>query len=305
LALPHLPATQLPQLPLLPQDEVLANLAILQSRRQELVEAGVTPPTGQSLALAEAPTTPPPRPDPVYDEVPTTKWQQYTLPGGSDYNEWLFTWKNAPRGVTYQNSTHWDSRSNFVMHARWDVREDADGNTVLYIDELQSDWHKEIINHIKRFGPRASEEELNRQVAELEGYYQEILLPKLAAEMADWDITSEEAFSWVVSTADQQMHEQGWFYTAHDLLAGWARESRREQDFLESYYRDQAYRLMDGLDEGTAEIKAKLRDDYPEWEPRFAAAVKIARERTPVASVQIPEEYKNRPWREFIEVTAR
>ena len=39
-------------------------------------------------------------------------------------------------------STHWDEK-NVLAHIRYDERTDVDGNKVLFINELQSDWHQE------------------------------------------------------------------------------------------------------------------------------------------------------------------
>lgn len=109
-----------------------------------------------------------------------TKYSAYTLPGGTNYKELLLTlpsqkatgvksvtsdgenWKvefadgrvetfserkanDKQEALDYvmrdknYKSAHWDE-SNILAHVRFNDRTDADGNKVLFIEELQSDW---------------------------------------------------------------------------------------------------------------------------------------------------------------------
>jgi N12 class adenine-specific DNA methylase len=108
---------------------------------------------------------------------PDTKFGQYQLPGGENYRELLLTlpvqelkagdklgggtvnWKNAdgsynvtmPDGSkrvigndTRQGvyrSNHFD-QPNILAHVRFNERTDADGKKVLFLEEIQSDWHQ-------------------------------------------------------------------------------------------------------------------------------------------------------------------
>ena len=79
-----------------------------------------------------------------YDEeqdMYMTKWDQYTLKGGKNYRELLFKLPDS----TYSNSAmyaHWDERSGVLAHAR--VQDfDVNGKKMLFIEEIQSDWHNE------------------------------------------------------------------------------------------------------------------------------------------------------------------
>jgi hypothetical protein len=69
-----------------------------------------------------------------------TKYNNYTLKGGENYRELLFTMppKSGNRGYTSQ---HWDDE-NVLAHMRVNDRVDTDGKKVLLIEELQSDWHQ-------------------------------------------------------------------------------------------------------------------------------------------------------------------
>jgi len=107
-----------------------------------------------------------------------TKYSQYTLPGGENYREVLFTlpqtsvsnetpsdqaWRlfgkdsfydltdeQQSKIVTLQEqqvqkipfkSSHFDE-PNILAHVRLDDRTDAEGNKVLFVEEIQSDWHQ-------------------------------------------------------------------------------------------------------------------------------------------------------------------
>jgi len=102
-----------------------------------------------------------------------TKYSNYKLPGGKNYQELLLTLPNKQttleqdaqemfgksfmdlssveirslqdnnnlKSKGYQ-STHWEE-PNILAHIRFNERTDADGNKVLFLEEIQSDWHQE------------------------------------------------------------------------------------------------------------------------------------------------------------------
>lgn len=79
------------------------------------------------------------------------KFSSYTLPGGENYREVLFTlpsekteapgWTKAEGNADY-HSSHWDE-PNVLAHVRLNDRTDAQGKKVLFVEEVQSDWHQE------------------------------------------------------------------------------------------------------------------------------------------------------------------
>jgi hypothetical protein len=106
------------------------------------------------------------RTDPMDMSGPdATKYQQYQLPGGTNYREMLLTlptnkkvtelnnkWKNGQltenealerQNLNDQNykSPHWDE-PNILAHVRMNDRI-IDGKKSLHIEEIQSDWHQE------------------------------------------------------------------------------------------------------------------------------------------------------------------
>lgn len=61
-----------------------------------------------------------------------------SLPGGDNYREIVYTWKNAP--TEHRVSDHFDE-PNQISHALVRDRKLADGSSSLHVDELQSDLH--------------------------------------------------------------------------------------------------------------------------------------------------------------------
>ena len=97
-----------------------------------------------------------------------TKWGQYKLKGGENYREVLF---RIP-GSTYSNNamdTHWEDRYGVLAHARI-----QDLNTflgkMLFIEELQSDWH----NDGHKDGYANEEPAVHKRVAELSRQWDEL-----------------------------------------------------------------------------------------------------------------------------------
>ena len=69
-----------------------------------------------------------------------SKWERFSLPGGDGYRELLIQlddWRGsyAPR--------HFRTR-NVLVHVRTSVRETRCGRRVLFLDEIQSDWHADL-----------------------------------------------------------------------------------------------------------------------------------------------------------------
>lgn len=67
---------------------------------------------------------------------------------------------DAPRGDSY-HSSHWDE-PNILAHVRFNTRTDADGNKVLFIEEIQSDWAQE--GKKKGFKGQLSDEQVAREL---------------------------------------------------------------------------------------------------------------------------------------------
>lgn len=90
------------------------------------------------------------------DELGVPKYEKYSLEGGENYKEILYTLpaiekidndkyevkNNAITNIEEYRSPHWEEK-NVLAHARTKDFKDTSGNKVLYIDEIQSDLHQE------------------------------------------------------------------------------------------------------------------------------------------------------------------
>lgn len=72
-----------------------------------------------------------------------TRWSQYKLDGGTNYRELVFKMPNS----SYSNSSmrrHWgEDAEGVIAHARIQDMTTSDGKRMLFIEEIQSDWHNE------------------------------------------------------------------------------------------------------------------------------------------------------------------
>ena len=102
-----------------------------------------------------------------------TRWEEYSLDGGENYREFIF---RLP-GSSYTNhamQVHWGSSAMGILaHAR--VQDfDVNGNKMLFIEEIQSDWHNE--GHAKGY-ESAEYKEAERISDELFNEWQKVRKP--------------------------------------------------------------------------------------------------------------------------------
>lgn len=78
-------------------------------------------------------------------EPDETKWRGYALEGGQDYTEHTYTLPGATYAGKASN-THWgEDAPGVLLHTREQTFQTPDGKKVLFIDEIQSDWHNDAI----------------------------------------------------------------------------------------------------------------------------------------------------------------
>lgn len=70
--------------------------------------------------------------------TPCSRYEHKTLCGGSDYREWLLTLPDYP--ISYYNKHYYER--NLLLHFRTKERHDLKGRRLLFIEEIQSDWHQ-------------------------------------------------------------------------------------------------------------------------------------------------------------------
>ena len=76
-------------------------------------------------------------------------WADYRLTGGENYREWLVTLPFFP--ATFFSS-HFAYR-NVLLHVRSDIRESRDGERVLFLQEIQSDWAQQARRYAESVDP--------------------------------------------------------------------------------------------------------------------------------------------------------
>ncbi|QIE30275.1 hypothetical protein [Caballeronia sp. SBC2] len=87
-----------------------------------------------------------------------SKWERFSLPGGDGYREIILTLDDWPG--TYR-SPHYRTR-NILVHIRTSVRHTQDGRRVLFLDEIQSDWHADLHAQSKAELPEHGSTEIPR-----------------------------------------------------------------------------------------------------------------------------------------------
>ena len=70
-----------------------------------------------------------------------TKYEDYTIPGGENYREILLNMPHDPNRKQSPSSSHWDS-PDVLAHVRAKDRAGPNGEKVLHLEEIQSDWHQ-------------------------------------------------------------------------------------------------------------------------------------------------------------------
>lgn len=76
----------------------------------------------------------------------TTKYPGSQLEGGRDYRELLLTLPPQPSSRNPEDpyiSSHFPAAQNLLVHVRYNTREDVQGRSLLFIEEIQSDWHQD------------------------------------------------------------------------------------------------------------------------------------------------------------------
>jgi hypothetical protein len=80
----------------------------------------------------------------------SAKYASLQLEGGREYRELLLTFpmQSSSRNLNDPySSEHYPDTKNVLVHVRYNEREDVDGKRMLFIEELQSDWHQQGRKH--------------------------------------------------------------------------------------------------------------------------------------------------------------
>lgn len=91
-------------------------------------------------------------------------YEVYTLPGGENYRSVLF---KLPKIQPEFSTAHWGHAENVFAWVRLKDRIDAEGRRVLFVEELQSDWHQQGRNRGYSATPKPAEEKIYQLVAQI------------------------------------------------------------------------------------------------------------------------------------------
>jgi len=118
------------------------------------------------------------------------KYRAYTIPGGKNHTELLITLPMREASNAYR-SPHWD-QPNVIAHLRMNERTDADGKRVMFIEEIQSDWHQE--GRKKGYQKQLNTNEL---IEEYDEWLAENDLPSISADEHDASTLTSAQNSWL------------------------------------------------------------------------------------------------------------
>lgn len=80
------------------------------------------------------------------------RWERFSLAGLGAYNELLVTLPNW--SGNFSSRVHFPGVRNLLVHLRTNVAKASDGRRVLFLDEVQSDWHAMLATREKPAGSR-------------------------------------------------------------------------------------------------------------------------------------------------------
>ena len=203
-----------------------------------------------------------------------TKYEQYKLAGGENYRELLFTLpsetskdvarrkelaaldefrsltdleqseydllRNKTKGADFFQSSHWNEQ-NVLAHTRLQDFTAADGGRVLFVDEVQSDWHQE-----------GREKGYTKPVTLSLGEYKMQDNGYEIAEVYDQD---ENMVAWILTKSDS---EAKWTYYADASNGSRIGVYHTQQDALDAIQTHEAYRFGEVPD-------APFRDTWHEY----------------------------------------
>lgn len=134
------------------------------------------------------------------DDEENTHWSEYKLDGGSNYRELVFQMPNS----SYSNiamQAHWgDEAEGVLAHARMQDMDTADGK-MLFIEEIQSDWH----NAGAKYGYRQQDGKTERLLRkESEAAYKKFYetVEKMVYDNSDWETDDSPYYAHPVVVAE-------------------------------------------------------------------------------------------------------
>ena len=151
-----------------------------------------------------------------------TSWGQYTLDGGDNYQEIRLS---LPGDQRFKESIHFPDDINNIFHIRTKDREGPNGEKILYVEELQSDWAQQ--GRKKGFGdPKRIEvanEAAKKMYADLEdilkvtGSLDDRALPSSIVELKEIDLKRPDISGGNTLRVANRTHESKMIDNAYSL----------------------------------------------------------------------------------------
>ena len=223
----------------------------------------------------------------------SARWKEYTLEGGENYREYLFKMPDSG----YSNramKAHWDNNSGVLAHAR--VQDfDTDDGKMLFVEEIQSDWHN--AGHQEGYADGVSEaklESLKDEIAKARTAVEDAYIAhkdiegKLVAHITDvdlmaanreaWDTKTEELLAEMRKADDAHKRARAIYVEKSDeLTAIVAKGSTPDAPFRKNYHEFVLKRLLRLAAEGDYSslgwTTGKMQEDR--WSSDYAEGYRI------------------------------
>lgn len=199
-------------------------------------------------------------------EYGRTRWSQYKLNGGENYREIVFTMPNS----SYSNQmmrVHWgDEAEGVLVHAR--IQDfDVNGKKMLFIEEIQSDYHNEghkdgyqndaKLKELQELEEKANEafyalEDYSTELTGLAGEYEKVAKTQKGRELLREKIRTEKALKQAQVEYDSKVPDAPFKDNYHEYV-------------LKRLLRMAAEQGYDSIGWTTADIQSKRwSDEYAE-----------------------------------------
>ena len=112
----------------------------------------------------------------------TVQYDEYQTEGGATYRELLLRHADRDMDLSDYESPHWPGEPNTLAHIRMQDRVGPNGEKILHVEEIQSDWHQEAA----RVAERKAKAKLAQEgmYSELTDNYEELLRKEIASSEA-------------------------------------------------------------------------------------------------------------------------
>ena len=194
-------------------------------------------------------------------EGTSPRWSQYKLDGGENYRELVFTMPNS----SYSNkmmSAHWGEDAEGVLaHTRIQDMTTSDGKKMLFVEEIQSDWHNE--GHQKGYELGVTKDNTSVFLEE-NNYYLSTNFDKRAANLNKY-------YAERVGLTEEQIHDEliEKYNEEHSPVPDAPFRNNYHEYVLKRLLRMAAEEGYDSLGWTTADIQSKR------WSEEFAEGYRI------------------------------